>query len=76
MKALGLEPRTYGLKVLRTPAESLGKSGVFTAVMPPMMPSNSKPGVDAELARVIATWPKLPRHLRAAVLALIQTVES
>ena len=30
--------------------------------------------IDADLVKVIGTWPTLPEHLKAAVLALVATV--
>jgi hypothetical protein len=38
-----------------------------------MMPSGEKSIDDPEFDRVVAAWPTLPTHLRAAILALIQT---
>jgi hypothetical protein len=32
--------------------------------------------LNPDLARVVAAWPDLPAHIKAAVLALIQTVPS
>jgi len=31
---------------------------------------------DAELAALVAAWPNLPEHIRAAIRALVQTVAS
>jgi hypothetical protein len=31
------------------------------------------PEVDPELARVLAAWPDLPHHIRAAILALVSS---
>jgi hypothetical protein len=31
---------------------------------------------DPDLARVVAAWPDLPPHIKAAVLAMIQTARS
>jgi hypothetical protein len=28
--------------------------------------------MDADLARVVAAWPRLPGHIKAAVLALVE----
>jgi hypothetical protein len=30
---------------------------------------------DADLARVVTAWPDLPAHIKAAVLALVQTAQ-
>jgi len=30
-------------------------------------------GLPGDLARVVSAWPQLPEHIRAAVLALVQT---
>jgi hypothetical protein len=35
--------------------------------------AESSPPLDPNLARVVAAWPGLPAHIRAAVLALLQS---
>ena len=41
-------------------------------VEPALTPSLQLPA-DPELARLVDAWPTLPAHIRAAVLALVQT---
>ena len=78
VKAVGLEPTTYGLKVRGKHRENKG----FASVVAPMVATDVSDGtckqlttsddVDPELARIIAAWPKLSRNLQRAILALIQ----
>ena len=78
VKALGLEPRTYGLKVRGKHRENKG----FASVVAPMVATDvsdntckqltTPDDVDPELARLIAAWPKLSRNLQRAILALSQ----
>src|SRR4051794_29155982 len=41
---------------------------------PPAAPRPRLDQTDPDLARILDTWPALPPHIKAAVLALIQTV--
>jgi hypothetical protein len=40
---------------------------------PQLAPEAPNPGADPGLARVVAAWPDLPAHVKAAVLALVGT---
>jgi len=65
---LGLEPKTYGLKVCGAPPDSTGKTALSAEVAAP----DAAPGaeVDSELAIVIEAWPDLPDVIRRGILAL------
>ena len=38
-------------------------------------PDGEKAPVDPDLAKVMAAWPKLPEHIKAAVLALVRSAD-
>jgi hypothetical protein len=69
VKALGLEPRTYGLKgVTEQDAcrdDAITSDGM-TAAVAERLPD------DPDLARLVEAWPTLSRHVRAAIVALVK----
>ncbi len=70
MKALGLEPRTYGLKDCpSTDATPCGEGCSEEERVALVRRLSSDPG----LARLVTAWPHLPEHIKAAVLALVET---
>jgi hypothetical protein len=70
MKALGIEPRTYGLKVpLQDSASPLCNETCGTSPNRGDSTGDNAP----ELAAISRSWPTLPAHIKAAVMALIQT---
>ena len=42
---------------------------------PPATPLPSANGFPPDLAHVTASWPRLPEHIKAAILALVKTAE-
>jgi len=46
-------------------------AGALAPLLTPAVPT--VPLSDPELARVVAAWPELPAHIKAAVLALVQS---
>jgi hypothetical protein len=45
----------------------------YTAVLSPIPNTRAGVSTDPNPARVIASWPDLPPHIKAAVLALVGT---
>jgi len=37
------------------------------------MPENDASELPPDLAEIVTVWPKLPEHIKAAVMALVQT---
>ena len=78
MSALGLEPRTYGLKVRGSRANAKAKTadsestGPTTGPSNPTGPDDGTP-LDSDLAKFFAAWPMLAEPLKRAVLALIES---
>jgi hypothetical protein len=64
MRPLGLEPKTYGLKVCGDTSNSTGDSRDFEAVVHKMVHS-------PDLMRVIEAWESLPVQIKRAIVALI-----
>ena len=79
LSALGLEPRTYGLKVRcrddanDNPGHELQPSEI-PGCTPGCTSQTETAPIDSDLAKVIGAWPTLPEHLKAAVMALVATV--
>jgi hypothetical protein len=71
VKALGLEPRTYGLKVACPDAENTANQGVSDSTGAVVAPRVAPNPTDPDVQRVVEAWPALPEALRRAVLALI-----
>ena len=68
---------------LRQSAEtSAAFSGAVTTIAQPVPERNPFPGntsgipEDTDLARIVAAWPQLPPHLRAAMMALLATAST
>jgi hypothetical protein len=76
VKALGLEPRTYGLKVACPDAENATNQGISDHAAPMVAPRVAPNPTDPDLQRVVEAWPALPEALRRAVLALIGSTAS
>jgi hypothetical protein len=36
-------------------------------------PETDIPGLPSDLAEIVAVWPRLPEHIRAAIMALVRT---
>ena len=72
MRLLGLEPRTYGLKVCSDPPETTGNSEVSASGAAPKtgMPLNLD-----DLAKIVAAWPwRAARKFRPMFVALTALV--
>ena len=77
---MGFEPTINGFAIRHPLSVSIGKMQTCgkpaAALALPLAHADRKSEVaDPELARVIESWPTLPEHIRAAVLALIQTAQ-
>jgi hypothetical protein len=68
MSALGVEPRTYGLKVGTHSRKSPGKSRDLQSGSA----KSSALATDPELALLAEAWPRLPEAVQAAILHLAQ----
>jgi hypothetical protein len=72
LRALGLEPRTYGLK--GQAGERPSEDGTSSCTK---CPDGSPPGstdvqqIPSDLALVIDVWPTLPDAIKAGILAMI-----
>jgi len=86
VRLLGLEPRTYGLKVPGdVGVRGIGGKDLHAIekdVVPTVVPCNSNeapqvvetgrsPDLPADLCRVVDAWPELPEALKAGILAMI-----
>ncbi|MFC1603871.1 hypothetical protein ACFL5F_02485 [Planctomycetota bacterium] len=79
----GLEPATFGFEVRDCKNLSLGNQEVYditkTQLTPQLTPEYQKQGeidikkLPPDLAEIVAVWPELPGHIKAAIKALIQT---
>jgi hypothetical protein len=69
MRLLGLEPKTYGLKVCVPPPTNAGETHIFIQVDTKM---DTARFVDPDLSRITAAWTSLPAPIKAAILALVQ----
>jgi len=72
VRLLGLEPRTYGLKVRRGRDASAERDGVYgdrrnNSADCLALLRQEKP----ELAEVVEAWEALPAAIRAAILAMV-----
>ncbi len=77
-RVMGLEPSTFSLEgcgeplANARPIKSLGVSQ--KRVAPPVAPNCSETAHDdPDQAKVAAAWPQLPRHIRAAILTLVES---
>jgi hypothetical protein len=48
-------------------------SAAQPAVREPGQSPARSPASDAELARIVAAWPHLPKHIKRAILTLVST---
>jgi len=56
-------------------AETLDTQGTCDEIGPRLHTAYTKPA-DPDLARLVESWPDLPAHIRAAIMALIQTANA
>ena len=67
----GVEPSTYALRNARSSSANSTHSTAYVESHPAyVLPDALTP----ELARIVASWPDLPPHIRAAVLTLVDSV--
>jgi hypothetical protein len=79
----GFEPPTDGLEIRCGEDPSLGKLSSYDTrqaeLTPQLTPENQKQGqieptpLPPDLAQIIAAWPNLPEHIKAAIKALMGT---
>ncbi|MEK6676617.1 MAG: hypothetical protein AABZ47_13315 [Planctomycetota bacterium] len=77
LRALGLEPKTYGLKGRCSDAVSDEKTTTYenpVSALPSGMPSEVEKDSqnDPELQAVISAWPGLPEAIRARIVGLVE----
>jgi hypothetical protein len=65
MKPMNSEPNPKSIKTSVNPA------GKLAPQLAP--PSDPNPEIDPDLARLMAAWPVLPEHIRAAIRALVES---
>ena len=76
VRLLGLEPRTYGLKVRRGRDASAEREGVYGDRR-----NNSADCLallrqeNPELAAVVEAWEALPAAIQAAIVAMVETAQ-
>ena len=80
LSALGLEPRTYGLKV-RGPVDvtnlrhnDLGNAAATVDTEWDTAKPETTVLADPELAQIVASWPTLPDPIRRAIVAMVATL--
>ena len=79
----GLEPATFGFEVRHPKNTTTRKQKTCQATQQQLTPqltpkSPKQPKIDtselpSDLAEIVAVWPELPAHIRAAIKALVQT---
>ena len=73
MRALGLEPRTYGLKVRKTENVTDLKATSYKSLenhLTANLTENDNT-IQQNLAKIINRWPSLPSNIKAAIMVLI-----
>jgi len=73
MRVLGLEPKTYGLKVSKlenlTALESTGYNPPENHLTANL--TENATTIQQDLAKIINRWPSLPPNIKAAIMVLI-----
>lgn len=75
---VGLEPATAGLQNRSCETVNPEKVCTYSQQDPPLTPESPKQAQIAptplppDLAEIVATWPRLPAHIKAAIRALVQ----
>ena len=82
----GFEPPTHGFSVRCTKNTSPEKTNTCETakeqLTPQLTPKSPKQGkidtseLPSDLAEIVAVWPELPVHIKAAIKALVQTHKS
>jgi hypothetical protein len=73
MRALGLEPRTYGLKVRKTENITNLKATSYNTPKNHLTANLTENDntIHQNLTKIINRWPSLPPNIRAAIVVLI-----
>jgi len=79
----GLEPPTFGFEVrdCKNVSQDIKETCETseTPLTPQLTPKSRKQGeidtseLPSDLAEIVAVWPELPEHIKAAINALVQT---